>query len=373
MRMAFYAPFKPLSHPRLSGDVTIARDLYGFFESQGHRMEEASRLTSEWIYWRPASWPGAVARLVAARRRLLRGHVEALFTYHSYYRAPDLLGPIWRSRRSSYFIFAGAYATKRRRRLKTWPGFMLNRWALLSADHVFANKREDYKNLMRLLPAERLSYLRPGIRTRSFRFSPRARWELRKRYGLGDAPTVACAAMLRPGVKAEGVTWTIRACGELVREGLDLRLIIAGDGPAKPRLVKLARSELGDRAHFCGVFSREDMPGFYSAGDVFVFPGINEGLGMAYLEAQCCGLPAVAWDHDGAPEVIRDQATGYITPSFEAKSFTRAVGRLLQNRELRRKLGRAAKEYVRAEHDLFTNYRTMEQTMLKVLENKKNE
>ena len=366
MRLAFYAPFKPIGHPRLSGDVTIARDLMGFFNERGHRAEEVSSFSLEWIYWRPWLWPLAAHQLRAARKRLDSQGFDAILSYHSYYRSPDLLGPWCRTDDRPYFLFAPAYATKNRKKVKTWPGFQLNRRALLAADHVFSNKRKDHLNLARLVPQERLSYIRPGIHTAWFERDRKVRDEYRQKWELGDIPTVVSAAMFRPGVKVEGLIWVIRTCAELMREGLELRLLIAGSGPAQDRLESLARHQLGDAVRFCGFYERRQMHRFYSVGDVFAFPGINEGLGMAYLEAQSCGLPAVAWDHDGAPEVIEHGVSGIITPSFNGPAFGRALKRLLEDHNIRRTMGSKAREFVRQKHEINQNYRTMENTMIQI-------
>jgi glycosyltransferase involved in cell wall biosynthesis len=128
---------------------------------------------------------------------------------------------------------------------------------------------------------------------------------------------------------------------------------------------------LPGRYTFAGKIPRERMAAYYSAGDLFVFPGINEGLGMVYLEAQACGLPVVAFDHDGAPEVVDHGRTGIITPSFDASSFTRAVRELLADEPRRKKMGRRAAKYVRDEHDLDRNYAAMEGRMLDMVASKK--
>ena len=110
-------------------------------------------------------------------------------TYHSYYKAPDLLGPgISRTLGIPYVIFQGMYSTKHKRRIKTLPGFYLNRHALVSADHVLSNRKEDLKNLRRLIPSRKLTYIRPGINPDSFTRDMSARQELRERWGAGNDP-----------------------------------------------------------------------------------------------------------------------------------------------------------------------------------------
>jgi glycosyltransferase involved in cell wall biosynthesis len=297
-------------------------------------------------------------------RRFTRNNIDIWFTYHTYYKAPDLLGT-YASRKLNipYVIFQGIYATKRRRRLKTLPGFILNRKALSVARHVFTNKTVDWINLKRLLPENRLSYLLPGIQPADFQFDGVVRQTLRDQWNVGDDPVVFSAAMFRADVKTEGLAWAIRACGELLRRGSSLRLVIAGDGKQRDNLKRLAAGQLGERVLFVGKIPRNEMYRYYSACDLFVFPGIRESLGLVFLEAQACGLPVVAFDNAGVPEAVMDGSTGLLVPAFAARAFEEAIERLLKDSELRRKMGRAAQSYVRQKHDLNRNYRQMDRVL----------
>ena len=290
-------------------------------------------------------------------------------TYHTYYKAPDMLGPcVCRRSGIPYVVFQGIYSTKRRRDFRTGPGFLLNRRALRYARHIFANRREDELNLRRIVPEDRLSYVAPGIYPEDFVFDPDAREKLRKSWNIGDSPVVLSAAMFRSDVKTEGLSILIQACGKLVRSGLKMYLAIAGDGKERPRLEKLAREHLPGRTRFAGKIPRERMRQFYSAGDVFAFPGIRESLGMVYLEAQSCGLPVVAFDNGGIPEVVKDGETGFLTPLLSERPFCEAISSLLRFSDLSKKMGNAAANYVRKYHDLNINYRQVESTLEKLAE-----
>ena len=264
-------------------------------------------------------------------------------------------------------IFQGIYSTKRRKHWRTWAGFILNRRALLAADHVFTNRKSDLLNLERIVPGQRLTYVVPGILPQEFDFDGQARRELRQEWGLDKEIVVLTAAMFRPGVKTEGLSWVIRSCGELARQDHPLHLVIAGDGKEAPRLRQLAEKWLPGRVRFLGKVPREDMYRFYSAGDVFAFPGIRETLGMVYLEAQSCGLPVVAFAEGGVPEVVTDGTSGYLVRSFDAEAFTRAIVRLYTNPDLRRQMGKAAGRLVRQKHDLEQNYGAVEDVLLELV------
>ena len=368
LRIAFYAPFKPLGHAHPSGDLTTGTGLFQFLETRGHLLEGMSRLRARWIYWKPWLWPLTVKARKRSLQRCRSVGANLWLTYHSYYKAPDLLGPSC-SRRLGlpYVIFQGIYSTKRRKHWRTWAGFVLNRRALIGANHVFTNRKSDLLNLERIVPGQRLTYVVPGILPQEFGYDSEARRELRQEWGFKEEVVVLTAAMFRPGVKSEGLSWVIRSCGELVRQKHPLYLVIAGDGREAPRLRQLAEEWLPGRVHFLGKVPREGMHRFYSAGDLFAFPGIRETLGMVYLEAQSCGLPVVAFADGGVPEVVADGETGYLVPPFGAEEFTEAIARLYTNPDLRRQMGEAASRRVRRHHDLEQNYGAVEDVLLELV------
>jgi glycosyltransferase involved in cell wall biosynthesis len=368
LKILFYAPFKPLGHAHPSGDLIIATGIYEYLESRGHQVIPASSLRCRWIYWRPWMWP----KLMWERKRLYHQfsgkNIDLWFTYHTYYKAPDLLGTVVPQKlKIPYVIFQGMFSTKRRRKLKTRIGFNLNKSTLCAADHVFSNKTVDLHNLKRLLPEDKITYVSPGLKRDDFCFDANARAELRAHWQVGDDPVILSAAMFRPGVKTEGLTWVIRTCGELFRKSHDLWLVIAGDGKEKSKLQKIARDQLPGRVRFVGKVPRNDLNRFYSAGDVFVFPGINESLGMVYLEAQSCGLPVVAFENAGVPDAVQNGRSGILVPMYDTDLFADAIQRLLTNKNLRQKMGKAALSYVREMHDLNENYRKLESMLHRII------
>jgi glycosyltransferase involved in cell wall biosynthesis len=351
---------KPLSDPTPSGDATIARGLTDFLRARGHEVLEISSLRARWIFQKPWLWPGVLWERRETRMRLEDARADLWLTYHAYYKAPDVLGP-WCARRANvpYVIFQGVYSTKRAKAWNTRLGFHLNRQSLLAAAHVFTNRLLDLENLRRIIPPDRLTHVAPGIMPGHFVFDPAARKALRAELP-GDGPVIATAAMFRPGVKAEGLRYLFLRLGEMAREGRRFRLAVAGDGACREELMDMARRELPGRAFFLGKVPREKMAGVLSAADLFAFPGIRESLGMVYLEAQSVGLPVVAFDNGGVPEVVARDETGFLTPPFDDAAFRAAIGRLLDDSDLRRAMGERAEARVRERHDLAVNYATAE-------------
>jgi glycosyltransferase involved in cell wall biosynthesis len=361
LRILYYMPFKPLGHPNPSGDLVIGSGIFMFLQRRGHRIRLASRMRLRWFYWQPHVWLRFFFELGKVSSTLRRTSPDAWLTYHSYYKAPDLLGALSTLIRPlPYFIFQGVYATKRKRHWKTRPGFLLNRWVLRRADTVFTNKRIDEVNLKRLLPAARVQYVAPGVDTTVFQRDPNARQSLRSKWRCGQETVILTAAMFRPGVKTEGLAIIIQACHSLKEKGRTFRLVICGEGATKNQLHALARQCLGNRVIFTGRMERDQMHCVYSAADLFAFPGIHEGLGMVYLEAQACGLPVVAYNRWGAAEVVRDGRTGLLSSPDKPEALRDNLDQFIQDRDLRLKMGAAARVHVTRHHDQALNYQRLE-------------
>lgn len=367
MRIAFYMPFKPLDHPRPSGDLVIGSQIYRFLRSRGHAIHLVSRMRMRWFYWKPWQWFAWGVEIARVNRRLQRIRPHVWLTYHSYYKAPDVLGAVCApARRIPYAVFQGVFATKYQRRALTRPGFHLNRYALLRADAVFTNKHRDLTNLRRLLPEKRLHYIAPGLHLERFQADNAGDAALAPSWRNGARPVILTAAMFRPGVKTEGLARVITICGRLAARGLHFQLVVCGDGAGKARLKQLARRHLQDRVHFAGRVPREEMPRYYRNADLFVFPGIREGLGMVFLEAQAAGLPVVACRGWGASEIVRHDETGLLSSPGNWKDFEDHIVRLLTEHPLRIRMGAAAERHAAFHHDLERNFSLLE-TQLKTL------
>lgn len=354
-----------MGHTNPSGDLITGTELHNHLLSRGHDIHLASRLRCRWCYFRPFR----MLSLFRERQRLCKlyksGPADLWLSYHSYYKAPDLLGASCSKKLDiPYVIFQGIYSTKRRKKLKSLPGFLLNRRVLLSATHVFTNKRRDLANLGRLLAEDRLSFIAPGINPQAFNFSNTSKREQRKKWGIGDEIVVMTAAMMRPGVKTAGLSQVIRSCKDLHLSGVNLRLVIVGDGSSREELEKQANQLPTKSVLFAGKIDRRKLYHYYSAADIFAFPGIEESLGMVYLEAQSCGLPVVAFEDWGGGEAVLHRRTGLLSPAASVTEFTANIRNLAENEELRLRLAEAAKNHVRQHHDLKKNYHQLEQKLI---------
>ena len=148
-------------------------------------------------------------------------------------------------------------------------------------------------------PNAALEYLPPGVDSDRFRPDPAARTELRRRYRLGERPTVVCVSRLVP---RKGQDMLIKALPSIRRRVDGAALVIVGGGPYLETLRKLTREyEVEDHVTFTGGVPGDELPAHHAMADVFAMPcrtrgaGMDvEGLGIVFLEASAAGIPVAA-------------------------------------------------------------------------------
>ncbi len=210
----------------------------------------------------------------------------------------------------------------------------LLRRALERADYVVSNSQRNLDALrqrgVRLPPAEVIYNIVAEGKTP---FPPRT----------AEVPRIVAIGSLFP-LKSYDVL--IEAMAILAANATDCELLLAGRGGEQPRLESLA-NQLGvaERVKFLG--DVEDVPGLLHTADVFAHPAITEGLSNAILEALAEGLPVVACPVGATPEIIEDGQNGLLVPVRQPQALAHAIGRLLNDACLRRRLGQAGAELVR--------------------------
>ena len=181
-----------------------------------------------------------------------------------------------------------------------------------------------------------------------------------------DAPAVVIPNGVSPGEfdvprpAANGLGRYVFAAGRLVEQkafdtllrGLarselgGRRLVVAGDGPERRALERLA-GELGVDVSFVGVVGRERLVELMRGADLFAFPSRYEAFGIALLEAMAAGTPAVAARVGGIPEFATDGENALLVPPDDEHALAAALTRLASDDALRERLaagGRACAE-----------------------------
>jgi N-acetyl-alpha-D-glucosaminyl L-malate synthase BshA len=129
---------------------------------------------------------------------------------------------------------------------------------------------------------------------------------------------------------------------KLRAEGFDLKLLLVGDGPDRVPTERLARERgVYDDVRFLG--KQEPVEEILAIADVFVMPSGSETFGLAALEAMACGVPVVASNIGGLPELVVDGETGYLCPLGDVDAFAERAARLLGSEEHQSEMAAAAR------------------------------
>jgi len=127
---------------------------------------------------------------------------------------------------------------------------------------------------------------------------------------------------------------------------IDSRLILIGDGPDAPVAREMAE-DLGvlDRMRFVGIV--DTVAPLLNAADLFLLPSGTESFGLVALEAMASGVPVIASDTGGIPEVVEHGVTGFLAPVGDVDRMASHAIELLRDEDARRRMGRAARDRAR--------------------------
>jgi len=181
-----------------------------------------------------------------------------------------------------------------------------------------------------------------GVDTDRFRPDPTARTRLREELGItADTTLILTIAMLRPG---KGVDDALDAVARVRKQSRKFRFVIAGDGIERPRLERTA-SLLGLESHVQFLGLRGDVPALLAAADIYLCPSHFEALSTSVLEAMSAGLPVVATEVGGLPEIVTHNRTGLLVPASSPDTLAAALVRLFDP-DLREAMGITGRRWV---------------------------
>ncbi len=211
-----------------------------------------------------------------------------------------------------------------------------------ATDVLITINREDYANAkkMHLKPGGRV-YRIPGVGIRRERVCELqgAGEKTREQFKI---PTQAFH-MVSVGElnKNKNHTVVIQAISALNRN--DIYYTICGEGDQKQKLRQMIQ-EFGLQKQVFLVGYQERVAPYLQSADVFVFPSVREGLGMAALEGMAMGLPVIAAKNRGTVEYVRDGKNGYFCSWNRRKDFENAIMKLYENPNMCKKMGEAARK-----------------------------
>lgn len=193
------------------------------------------------------------------------------------------------------------------------------------------------------VPAERVIVTYDAARAHFQPPDPHHLAQFRQRKGLPDQ-FVLYVGTLEP---RKNLTTLLEAYSHIVRESNVPLIVGGGKGWLYESVFKrLEALGLRDHVQFVGYLEEEELPLWYAAATVFVFPSIYEGFGMPPLEAMACGTPVVTSNSSSLPEVVGD--AGLMVPPTDAQALATAILRVLQNDDLRESLHRRGLQRARS-------------------------
>lgn len=214
----------------------------------------------------------------------------------------------------------------------------------------------------------RISLINNGVDLELFKnaYSDEEKAIIKKEFGLKEGgPIVGIIARLS---SVKGHKFLIRAMETVVERIKEAQLLIVGEGEEQEDLKALVK-ELGLSNSVIFMKSILDTSRVLSIIDVFVLPSVEEGLGLALLEALCCARPVVASDVGGIYSIVKDNVTGLLVPPKNSQSLAKAILKLLEDKDLAKRLAKNGQQLVYENFSLEAMARKVQEVYKEVIGN----
>jgi L-malate glycosyltransferase len=158
-------------------------------------------------------------------------------------------------------------------------------------------------------------------------------------------PIIGIIAEIKP---VKGHIYLLKAVKRLIKSIPDLKVLIIGDSiePETRAGVEAEVSELGLKDHAVFLGRTQEVPRLLTAIDISILPSLSEGVSNTILESMAAGVPVIATNVGGSPEVVLDGKTGLIVPPADSDALADAILRLLDNPEFATRLAAQARSMV---------------------------
>jgi glycosyltransferase involved in cell wall biosynthesis len=263
-----------------------------------------------------------MARCYALIKKLIKA--ESIDLIHGHWIYPDCVAAVWIARSLSIPVVVSArgcdinlYKDYRVRRLQIMS-------ALKHADAITAvsdSLRNTIINDFRI-DAKKAVTIRNGVDPNQFKRMTRAK----ARTIVGLRQGVKYLIFVGALDEVKGLNYLIRALGDLKKSGdLAFHTLFIGEGPEREQIQKqIIQLGLRDEVELIGAKPHEEIPIWMNACDVLCLPSIREGTPNVIIEALACGLPVVATNVGGIPEIVK-KSNAILVPPKDTRSLAHAV------------------------------------------------
>lgn len=173
-----------------------------------------------------------------------------------------------------------------------------------------------------------------------------------------NVPTILFAGAMRP---VKGLDYLISALPLIKEEIPKFKLILAGDGPLRPKLEQRIQNEgFSQYVEFLGQVPHDQAIHLVQSSDLVVLPSLSEGTPTVMFEALACKTPLIASHVGGIPEIITHGQNGFLIPPKKPEAISNAIIYLLKNEEARERL-------VENGYNCIIDQHTLEKTSEKIL------
>lgn len=212
-------------------------------------------------------------------------------------------------------------------------------------DIIIVNSQHDYDQAIKLkiTNKNKLFLIYNGIKLDNIGYDPK-KTSAKNRTAVPESHFKINTATIANFYPTKGLKYLIESIKILQTKNYKIKTIIIGDGPQRPELENLIKKyNLQDTIQLAG---QQTNPWQYLSTcdvDIFVIPSVKEGLPYVLLEAMAAGLPIIATQAGGIPEIIKDQKNGLFIPPKNPTAIAQALEILIKNSNLKNQIARQAK------------------------------
>ena len=245
------------------------------------------------------------------------------------------------------FCFMAADIAK----LKKLFYFYIEKFAALFCDKIIAVSESQRQDILKrkLTNIKKVITIENGVDINKFGNNGFDISRKKKGLGLNDSSVIlGTVGVLN---ESKGQRYLIEAVSQVIKDGFDVNLLIAGEGPLRKDLETFS-DKLGLNGRMKLLGFREDIPEVLSVMDIFVFPSLWEGMPLAVLEAMSSSLPVISTNVHGAVDLIQDNKRGILVQRKDAKGIAEAIRYLISNHNEAKRIGQEAKELIQRNYTL---------------------
>ena len=228
---------------------------------------------------------------------------------------------------------------------------ILDRIASHGVDHIIACSDAAKEILVNYekVDTRKITVIYNGTSINKFRLQNiKQRQQMRENLKVVDKIVLTFTAHLRP---EKGHKYLLEALSVIRIQYPHIYLLLIGDGVLRDELEALTRQlNIENNVRFLGY--RADIPDLLSATDIYVHSSVNEGFGIAIIEAMAVGLPVVATNVGGIPEIIINDVNGMLVPPENPQALADAISELIEHPDKRKILSDKGRQHVEV---TFTN------------------